>query len=170
MKKHNIEIVKQLSSNTTPMTERELQGWLETNLAKTDISAEVASGFDKRGFVAHEVILSDNHGAARKIIVPTLADSFTFEANCIYTRNGILSPRTRVGNKNMHVVPHKTGLILVSYGVMICFYHAEQNIVYFKRNAYMHSVTTSTHIYHFLTNFVNASALKMFAKQKDNHD
>ena len=170
MKKHNIEIVKMLRSNTTPMNKFDLHTWLETHLETSDISATVTSGFDKRGFVAHEVILSDNHGAARKIIVPVLSDSFTFDDAGIYTRYGILSPRVRVGNKTMYIVPHERGQILVSYGAMICFYHVEQNIVYFKRNAYMHSVTTSKHIHIFLTDFVDAKAVRIFAKQATNDD
>ena len=84
MQKHNIEIVKQLSGNVTPMNKFELYDWLETNLAETDISAAVRRGFDKRGFAAHEVILSDDKGAPRKIIVPILAEVFTFDEYGIY--------------------------------------------------------------------------------------
>ena len=163
MKKHNIEIVKMLRENATPMNKFDLQSWLETNIA-SDISATVNSCFDDRGFVAHEVILSDNYGAPRKITVPVLSDSFTFETSGIYTRYGIISPRFRLGNKNMHIVSHGSGYILVSYKTMICFYHFKQNIVYFKRNAFSHSVTTRKHIHAFLTDFVNANAIKMFAK------
>ena len=163
MKKHNIEIVKTLRENATPMNKFDLQSWLETNIA-SDISATVNSCFDDRGFVAHEVILSDNYGAPRKITVPVLSDSFTFETAGIYTRYGIISPSAQVGNKNMYILPHGSGYILVSYKTMICFYHFKQNIVYFKRNAFSHSVTTRKHIHAFLTDFVNANAIKMFAK------
>lgn len=164
MKKHNIEIVKMLRKNATPMGKFDLHDWLETNLIASDISAKVNTCFDKRGFVAHEVILSDNHGTSRKITVPTLADNFTFEANGIYARYGIISPKARFGNKNMYIVAHKNGYILVSYETMIGFYHFKENIVYFKRNAFEHCVTTSKHIHAFLSNFVNANAIKMFAK------
>ena len=164
MKKHNIEIVKMLHENATPMNKFELFGWLETNLASTDISATVNSCIDKRGFVANEVILSDNHGSNRKITVPVLSDSFTFEAYGIYNTYGIISPKARVGNKNMYIIEHLAGYILVSYNTMICFYHFKQNTVYFKRNAFNHSVTASSHIHAFLTNCVDANALKMFAK------
>ena len=164
MKKHNIEIVKMLRENATPMNRFDLYGWLETNLANTDISANVSSCFDKRGFVAHDVILSDNHGASRKITVPTLSDSFMFEANGIYNIYGIKSPKARFRSRNMYIIDHPSGYILVSYNTMICFYHFKQNIVYFKRNAFHHSVTTSIHINVFLTHFVNANAIKMFAK------
>lgn len=170
MKKHNIELVKMLRSNTTPMNKFDLYNWLKTYLAETDISATANDCVDKRGFVAHEVILSDNHGASRKIIVPVLADSFTFDEHGIYTKYGINSTRTRVGNKNMYIVSHERGHILVSYGKMICFYHFEQNVVYFKRNAFYHSVTTSKHVYIYLTEFVKPDALKMFAKQNADHD
>ena len=165
MKKHNIEIVKQLRKNATPMAAFDLQKWLETNLASSDISATVSSCFDKKGFVAHEVILSDNKGASRKIIVPTVSDSFTFDDNGIYNKYRIMPIAARVGNKNMYVVVHESGYILVSYETMICFYHFTQNVVYFKRNAFAHSVTTSKHIHIFLSNYVNANALKMFAIQ-----
>ena len=166
MKKHNIEIVKMLRENATPMTKLDLNVWLETNLIESDITATVSSCVDKKGFVAHEVILSDNHGASRKIIVPVLADSFTFDANGIYTKYGIISPKARFGNKNMYIIAHANGYILVSYRTMICFYHFKQNTVYFKRNAYDHSSTTRKHIHAFLTHFVkNADAFKMFAKQ-----
>ena len=166
MKKHNIEIVKTLRENATPMNKFDLQSWLETNLSSSDISATINGCFDSRGFVAHDVILSDNHGASRKITVPVCvsSDSFTFEKAGIYTRYGIISPSARVGNKNMYIVPHESGYILVSYKTMICFYHFKQNIVYFKRNAFSHSVTTCEHIRVFLTDFVNANAIKMFAK------
>ena len=164
MKKHNIEIVKMLRENATPMNKFDLVNWLDTKLANTDISAMVNNCFDKRGFVAHEIDLSDNHGANRKITVPCLSDSFTFDDNGIYNKYGIKSPKARVGNKKMYVIGHEKGYILVSYETMICFYHFKQNTVYFKRNAFMHSVTTSTHIHAFLTNFVDANALKMFAK------
>ena len=167
MKKHNIAIVKMLRENVTPMNRFDLINWLETNLNETDISATVNSCIDKRGFVAHDVELSDNHGASRKITVPVLSDCFTFENNGIYNKYGIKSPKTRFRNKNMYVIAHENGYILVSYDTMICFYHFKQNVVYFKRNAYDHSVTTSTHIHTFLTHFVNirnATAIKMFAK------
>lgn len=170
MKKHNIEIVKMLRENATPMNKFDLHGWLETNLINTDISATVSGCVDARGFVAHTIELSDNHGSNRRFTVPILADSFTFEKAGIYTKYGIISPRAKVGNKNMYIVAHEGGCILVSYKTMICFYHFKQNIVYFKRNAFSHSVTTCKHIHAFLTNFVNANALKMFAKQWDNHD
>ena len=167
MKKHNIAIVKMLRKNVTPMNEFDLIDWLETNLIETDISATVDSCIDKRGFVAHEIELSDNHGASRKITVPVLSDAFTFEEAGIYSKYGIKSPKTRFATKNMYVIAHENGYILVSYDTMICFYHFKQNTVYFKRNAFDHSVTTSTHISVFLDNFVNirnAKAIKMFAK------
>lgn len=164
MKKHNIEIVKMLRKNATPMNKFDLHGWLETNLIASDISATVNSCFDDRGFVANEVILSDNHGSNRSFTVPVLADSFTFEDAGICSKYSINSPKARFGNKNMYIVAHKSGYILVSYETMICFYHFKQNIVYFKRNAFAHSVTTCKHIHTFLTHFVNANALKMFAK------
>lgn len=166
MKKHNIEIVKQLRSNITPMTERDLNEWLETNLEASDISATVASGFDKRGFIAHDVILSDNYGSPRRIIVPALSHNFTFDSDRIYDRYNILSPRHRIGSKNMHVVKHDFGHILVSYGTMICFYHFDKNTVFFKRNAFHHSITTSKHIHIFLTDFVKTDAIKIFAKTR----
>ena len=169
MKKYNIEIVKMLRKNATPMNKFELQDWLDTNLS-SDIESTQTLTVDGRGFVAHEVILSDNHGADRRFTVPVLSDDFTFEANGIDTKYGIKSPKTRVGNKNMYILDHKNGCILVSYNKMICFYHVNKNIVYFKRNAFHHSVTTSKHIYLFLTHFVNANAIKMFAEQRDNHD
>ena len=164
MKKHNIEIVKMLRKNATPMNNSDLQDWLETNLIASDISATVSSCIDGKGFVAHEIELSDTHGANRSFTVPTLADSFTFEANGIYNKYGIISPKAQVGSKNMYVVSHEGGYVLVSYKTMIGFYHVEQNTVYFKRHAFCHSVTTAIHIYEFLTNFVNANASKMFAK------
>ena len=165
MKKHNIELVKMLRENATPMNNSDLQDWLETALINASgLSATVSSCVDKRGFDAHKIELSDNHGANRSFTVPVLADSFTFEDAGIYNKYGIISPVARVGSKNMYVVSHESGYILVSYETMICFYHVEQNTVYFKRNAFCHTVTTSIHIHEFLTNFVNANALKMFAK------
>ena len=164
MKKYNIEIVKMLRENATPMNKFDLHGWLETNLANTDISAAVKSCVDKRGFVANDVCLSDNHGASRKITVPVLSDGFTFDANGIYNIYCIKSPRARFRSRNMYIIEHPAGYILVSYNTMICFYHFKQNIVYFKCNAFRHSVTTRIHIRAFLTHFVDVNALKMFAK------
>ena len=116
MKKYNIEIVKMLRKNATPMNKFELQDWLDTNLS-SDIESTQTLTVDGRGFVAHEVILSDNHGADRRFTVPVLSDDFTFEANGIDTKYGIKSPKTRVGNKNMYILDHKNGCILVSYNV-----------------------------------------------------
>ena len=164
MKKYNIEIVKNLRENATPMNKFDLYGWLETNLANTDISATVKSCADKRGFAAHAVELSDNHGASRKITVPVLSDDFTFEANGIYRTYGIKSPKARFRSKNMYVIAHTGGNILVSYDTAICFYHFAQHTVYFKCNAFDHSVTTSKHIHDFLAHFVSANAIRMFAK------
>ena len=167
MKKHNIEIVKNLRENVTPMNKFNLLDWLETNLIETDISATINSCIDKRGFVAHEIELSDNYGTSRKITVPVLSDCFTFEEAGIYRTYYIKSPKTRVGNKNMYVIAHEEGDILVSYNTMICFYHFNKNTVYFKRDAFYHSVKTSTHISEFLDNFVkvrNVNVIKMFAK------
>ena len=164
MKKHNIDIVKMLRENATPVNRFDLYGWLETNLAETDISATVNRGFNKRGFTAHEVILSDGHGSNRSFTVPVLSDNFTFDANGIYNTYVIKSPRARVGSKNMYILTNDQGYILVSYDTMICFYHVTQNTVYFKRHAFLHSVTTSKHIHLFLTHFVNTNASKMFAK------
>lgn len=164
MKKHNIEIVKTLLENVTPMNKFALMSWLDANLIASDISATVSGCVDGRGFVAHEVILSDNHGADRRFTVPVLSDSFTFEENGIYDKYVIISPNALFGNKNMYIIAHKDGRILVSCETMICFYHFENNIVYFKRDAFSHTVTTRKHISAFLANFVNADALKMFAK------
>ena len=164
MKKHNIEIVKMLRKNATPMNKSNLINWLETNLIESDVSATVKSCIDKRGFAAHGIELSDNYGASRKITVPVLSDAFTFEEAGIYSKYGIISPKARVGNKNMYVIAHEKGYILVSYDTMICFYHFKQNTVYFKRNAFDHSSTTTSHISEFLNTFVNANVIKMFAK------
>ena len=167
MKKHNIAIVKMLRENATPMNKSDLLAWLAVELINTDISATVDRCVDKRCFAAHEIELSDNHGASRKITVPVLSDCFTFEDAGIYSKYGIISPKARFRNKNMYVIAHENGYILVSYDTMICFYNFKQNTVYFKRNAFDHSVTTSTHIHAFLTHFVNirnAKAIKMFAK------
>ena len=163
MKKHNIQIVKHLRKNVTPMNKFDLMEWLENNLIETEISATISSCIDKRGFVAHEIDLSDNHGASRKITVPVLSD-FTFENNGIYSKYGIKSPKARVGNKNMYVIAHEHGYILVSYDTMICLYHFKQNTVYYKCNAFDNSSTTSSHISDFLNTFVNANVIKMFAK------
>ena len=164
MKKHNIEIVKMLRKNVTPTNTSNLINWLETNLIESDLSATINSSINSKGFVAHGIELSDNHGASRKITVPVLSDDFTFENNGIYSKYGIISPKARVGNKNMYVIEHPKGYILVSYNTMICFYHFKQNTVYFKLNAFDHSVTTSSHISVFLNTFVNANCVKMFAK------
>lgn len=164
MKKHNIEIVKMLRKNATPMNKSELIKWLISKLARTDISANTNTSIDKRGFVAHWIELYDDHGTSRTITIPVLSDTFTFEANGIYITYGIKSPKTQVGKKNMYVIAHATGHILVSYNTTICFYDFKQNTVYFKRNAFTHSVTTSKHIHVFLNNFVNKTAIKMFAK------
>ena len=165
MKKHNIAIFKSLRAYATPMNKFDLISWLEAMLSVTDISAAVKGCIDKRGFVAHEVTLSDNHGSNRSFTVPALSTTFTFDEYCIYDTYTIKSPRTQVNSKNMHVLEHKNGYILVSYNSVICFYHVTQNVVYFKRNAFAHSVTTCKHIHTFLTRFVNADALKMFAEQ-----
>ena len=170
MKKHNNAIVKQLRAYATPMNKFALFEWLEANLANTDISATVSSSVDRRGFVAHDIELSDGKGSDRRFTVPTLAEDFTFDAHGIYAVYGIISPKARFRNKNMYIVAHAKGYILVSYKTMIAFYHFEQNTVYFKRNSYTWSTTTTRHIYEFLTHFVNADAIKMFAKQKDTHD
>ena len=157
-----------LRENATPMTRFDLYGWLETNLANTDISANVSSCFDNRGFVANEVILSDKHGASRKITIPVLADSFTFDSigitNARYNRFKRLSER--VGSKNMWVVEYKNGLLLVSYNTVIAYYHTQHNTVYFMINAYNHSSTTTSHISEFLSNYCPTNALKMFALTK----
>ena len=170
MKKHNNAIVKQLRAYATPMNKFALFEWLEANLANTDISATVSSCVDGKGFVAHEIILSDGKGSDRSFTVPLLSDEFTFEAYGIYTTYSIISPKARFRGKNMYVIEHEHGYILISYKTMICFYHFTQNVVYFKRNAFMCSATTSRHIYEFLTHFVNANAIKMYAKQSPNHD
>ena len=107
MKKHNIEIVKQLSEDATPMTKFYLPYWLKTNLAETDIASTVNQCVGKMGFEAQEVVLSDGHGASRKIIVPLLAAGFAFGDAGIYATYGIISPSTRVGNKNMYVLTHE---------------------------------------------------------------
>ena len=164
MKKHNIEIVKSLRENATPMNKSNLIDWLDANLVGTDISATVSSCFDDKGFVCHEIDLSDNHGKSRKITVPVLADDFTFAKNGIEAKYGIISPKARFKNKNMYIVAHASGYILVSYETTVAFYQFTQNIVYFKRNAFTHSAPTNKHIHAFLTHFVNANAIKMFAE------
>ena len=167
MKKQNIITVKSLRANSVPMNKFDLVSWLEAMLSVTDISATVKGCIDERGFVAHTVTLSDGHGADRSFIVPSLSNTFTFDEYCIRATYSIKSPRTRIGKKNMYVREHDKGLILVSYNSMICFYHTAQNVVYFKRNAFAHCTTTSKHIHTFLSRFVNADALKMFAKQTE---
>ena len=169
MKKHNNTIVKQLRACVTPMNKFNLVDWLETNLADTDISATVSSCVDAKGFAAHEIIFSDNKGSDRRFTVPLLSDEFTFDAHGIYTTYGIISPKARFRNRNMYVIAHESGHVLVSYKTMIAFYNIAQNVVYFKRNAFMSS-TTSRHINEFLTHFVDANALKMFAKQGYDND
>ena len=111
MKKHNIEIVKMLRNNVTPMNKYDLQCWLETNLSSSDIAATVNSCVDSRGFDAHDVILSDTHGTSRKITVPTLADSFMIDSNGIYNRYVSFSQKVRFGRKNMYIVAHEIGYI-----------------------------------------------------------
>ena len=165
MKKHNLEIVKKLREDVTPMNKSNLLAWLEANLADTDISATVSSCVNDKMFTVHEIELSDNHGKSRKITVPVLSDDFTFAKNGIEAKYGIISPKAQFEKKNMYIIANERGHILVSYKTMICFYHFTQNIVYFKRNAFDHSVTTSKHIHVFLTHFVKANAVKMFAKQ-----
>ena len=167
MKKHNIIIIKSLKANAVPMHKFDLVSWLEAMLSVADISATVKGCIDEIGFIVYEVTLSDGHGANRSFVVPALSNTFTFDEYNIGTHYSIKSPRTRVGSKNMYVLEHKNGLILVSYNSTIAFYHSSQNVVYFKRNAFAHSQTTSSHISYFLTNFVNADALKMFAKQTE---
>ena len=169
MKKQNNAIVKQLRAYATPMNKFNLIDWLDVNLADTDISATVSSCVDARGFVAHEIILSDNKGSDRRFTVPLLSDEFTFDAYGICSVYSMMSPRARYRGKNMYIVTHQKGHILVSYKTMVCFYHFEHNVVYFKRNAFMCSAT-SRHINEFLTHFVNSNAIKMFAKQSHNHD
>ena len=164
MKKHNIEVFKSLRAHVTPMDKFDLVGWLEAMLSVTDISATVKSCIDNRGFIAHEVTLSDNQGTNRSFVAPSLSNTFTFDEYCIYNTYSIKSPKTRIGKKNMYVLEHKNGYILVSYNSVICFYHVKQNTVYFKINAFMHSVATSRHINTFLTSFVPNDALKMFAE------
>ena len=165
MQKRNIEIFKSLRAHVTPMDKFDLVGWLEAMLSVTDISATVKSCIDNRGFIAHNVTLSDNHGSNRSFVAPSLSNTFTFDEYNIGTTYSIKSPKTQVDSKNMYVIPHTNGLILVSYNSMICFYDLAQNTVYFKRNAFMHSVTTSHHINTFLTSFVPSDALKMYANQ-----
>ena len=165
MKKHNNEIVKKLRAYATPMGKFNLIDWLEANLADTDISATASPCVDNRGFVAHLVELSDGKGSARRFTVPVLSDEFTFDSYGIYTTYSMMPPKARYKGKNMYIVGHKDGYILVSYKTMICFYHADRNTVYFKQNAFMCSATTSRHINEFLTHFVDANAIKMYAKQ-----
>ena len=167
MKQNNIEIVKSLRANAVPMDKFDLISWLEAMLAMTDISATVKGCIDERGFIAHTVTLSDGNGADRSFIVPALSNTFTFDDYNVWTTYSIKSPKTRIGSKNMYVLEHSHGLILVSYNAMIAFYNIKQNVVYFKRNAFQHCTTTSKHINTFLTTFVNADALKMFAKQTE---
>ena len=169
MKKHNNAIVKHLRARATPMNKFNLIDWLDANLANTDISATVVSCVDSKGFEAHEIDLSDGKGSTRRFTVPLLSDDFTFDDNGIYTTYSIISPRARFKGKNMYIIAHDRGHILVSYKTMVCFYHVERNTVYFKRNAFMCSATTSRHIFEFLKHFVNGNAIKMFAKQY-NHD
>ena len=167
MQKHNIMTVKSLRANAVPMNKFDLVKWLVANLSRTDISARTNSSIDERGFVAHTVTLYDNHGADRSFVVPALSNTFTFDEYGIGTTYSIKSPKTRVDGKNMYVLDHAKGLILVSYNSTIAFYHTAQNTVYFKRNAYAHTVTTSKHINTFLTRFVKNDAIKMFAKQTE---
>ena len=164
MKQDNINIFKSLRANAVPMNKFDLVSWLDAMLSVTDISATVTGCIDERGFVAHTVTLSDGSGADRSFIVPSLSNSFTFDEYNIGTTYSIKSPRTRINGKNMYVREHAKGLILVSYNSTIAFYHTTQNVVYFKRNAFAHSTTTS-HINTFLNRFVNEDAIKMFAKQ-----
>ena len=170
MKKHNHNIVKKLRAYATPMNKFVLIDWLDANLASTDISATVSSCVDAKGFVAHEIILSDNKGSDRRFTVPTLSDDFTIDAYGIGTTYSLMPPKARFRNKNMYVIEHEKGYILVSYKTMIGFYHVKRNTVYFKRNAFMCTATTSRHIHEFLTHFVDANAVKMFAKQAHTHD
>ena len=171
MKKHNHAIVKKLRAYATPASKFNLMSWLEANLADTDISATVTPCVDAKGFVAHRVDLSDGKGSDRSFTVPLLSDDFTFDDNGIGTTYSILSPKARFRGKNMYIVAHDLGHILVSYKTMIAYYYVERNTVYFKRNAYTGSTTTSRHIHEFLTHFVNNSnVVKMYAKQNHNYD
>ena len=165
MKKHNNEIVKKLRAYATPMNKFNLIDWLDANLADTDISATASPCVDSRGFAAHRIELSDGKGSDRRFTVPVLSDEFTFDAYGIYPTYSMMSPKARYKGKNMYVITHKSGTILVSYKTLIAFYHAERNTVYFKRNAFMCSATTARHIHEFLTHFVEADAIKMYAKQ-----
>ena len=169
MKKHNNAIVKRLRAYATPMNKFNLIDWLDANLADTDISATVSPCVDGKGFVAHEIELSDGKGSNRRFTVPLLSDEFTFDGYGIGTTYSGMPPKARFKGNNMYILPHQSGYVLVSYKSMICFFHAEQNVVYFKRNAFACSATTSRHINEFLTHFVDANALKMFAKQAHNH-
>ena len=168
MKQHNINIFKSLRANSVPMDKFDLVSWLEAMLSVTELSATVKGCIDKRGFVAHTVTLSDNHGANRSFVVPMLSDTFEFNTDGIYNTYGRNTLKARYGKKNMYLIAHKSGTksgtILVSYESTICYYDLKQNVVYFKRNAFNHSQTTNRHIYLFLTYFVNANAIKMFAK------
>ena len=167
MKQNNINIFKSLRANAFPMNRFDLVSWLEAMLSVTDLSATVKGCIDELGFVAHTVTLSDGNGADRSFIVPSLSNTFTFDEYNIGSTYSIKSPRTRVGRKNMYVREHSRGLILVSYNSTIAFYHTAHNVVYFKRNAFNHRTITTRHVSTFLTRFVNADALKMFAKQTE---
>ena len=164
MKQYNIEIFKSLRANAVPMNKFDLVSWLEAMLSVTDISATVKGCVDERGFMAHTVTLSDGHGANRSFIVPVLSDEFTFDDYGIYHTYGIIAPKARWGKKNMYLIAYKKGYILISYEATICFYDLTKNAVYLKQNSFEHSSTTSKHIHIFLTYFVNATAIKMFAK------
>ena len=128
MKKQNIITVKSLRANSVPMNKFDLVSWLEAMLSVTDISATVKGCIDERGFVAHTVTLSDGHGADRSFIVPSLSITFSFDEYNIGTTYSIKSPRTQVDGKNMYVLEHEKGSILVSYNSTIAFYHTAQNV------------------------------------------
>ena len=164
MKQNNIVIFKSLRANSFPMHKFDLVSWLEAMLSVTDISATVKGCIDKLGFIAHEVTLSDNHGADRSFVVPVLSDGFDFTAEGIDNTYDGNAPKARWGKKNMYLIAYKRGYILVSYEATICFYDITKNAVYFKQNSFEHSTTTSKHIHTFLNRFVPNDVIKMFAK------